>query len=123
MERNTEQKQVIFDCLSSICTHPTAEAIYQIVRKEIPTISLATVYRNLNLMAEKGKILRLEVNKEYHYDGDIGAHQHFVCGKCGEIQDIFDQKISKYALNRAKDAGMQTNSVSVIFHGNCPECK
>ena len=123
MERNTEQKKVILDCLKSVYTHPTAEKLHELVQKKLPHISLATIYRNLNQMASKGKILRLEINKEYHYDGHVGNHQHFICEDCGEVKDIFDQKISDYALNRFKDKKMQTNFVSIIFHGKCMGCK
>jgi Fe2+ or Zn2+ uptake regulation protein len=123
VERNTEQKKVILDCLKSIYTHPTAEGLHKLVKKKLPSISLATIYRNLNQMSNKGKILRLEINKEYHYDGHIGNHQHFICENCGNIKDISDKNISEYVLNRVKDNKIQIASVSVIFHGKCMRCK
>ncbi|PIZ50710.1 hypothetical protein COY27_06375 [Candidatus Woesearchaeota archaeon CG_4_10_14_0_2_um_filter_33_13] len=54
-ERETGQKKVIFECIKGLHTHPTAEEVYLLVKKEIPEISLATVYRNLNLLSKKNK--------------------------------------------------------------------
>ncbi len=123
MERNTEQKKVILESLRSVSIHPTAEIVHKIVTEKLPNVSLATIYRNLNLLTQKGEVLRFEINKEYRYDGHIGKHQHFICNHCKNILDIFDPKISIYALNRIKDQKLKTESVNIIFHGICKECK
>ena len=123
MERNTKQKQVILESLRSVSTHPTAELLHQLVKQKLPHISLATIYRNLNFLALKGEVLKFEINKEYRYDGHIGKHQHFICNQCENILDIFDSRISNYALNKIKDQKLKTESVNIIFHGICKECK
>jgi len=120
--RNTDQKLKILLHLRSVKTHPTAESVYEQVKKDIPAISLATVYRNLNTMAAQGKILRLEINKEYHYDADISFHQHCVCNACGRIDDMFQYGISEYALKNFKNKKFKPVSVSVIFRGFCKDC-
>jgi len=51
------------------------------LKKILPTITLATTYRNLNILASDSEILRLEINNEYHYDADISKHQHCFCKK------------------------------------------
>ena len=85
--RNTNQRLKILEYLKCVKTHPTAEQVYNDLRKDMPAISLATVYRNLHLLAEQKEVLRLEINNEYHFDGDSCRHQHCVCKKCGKIID------------------------------------
>jgi|TARA_Y100000310_G_scaffold39192_2_gene36794 Fur family peroxide stress response transcriptional regulator len=117
--RLTVQKLKILEYLRSVKTHPTAEIIYDAVKKQVPTITLATVYRNLNLLANKGKILRLEMGNEFHFDADIGRHQHCVCRKCGKIYDVFQKEISKYAMEKINYDGFNPTNVQVIFYGYC----
>lgn len=120
--RSTVQRLRILDYLKVSEMHPTAEAVHNEVRKEIPTITLATVYRNLNLLAEEGKILKLEINNEFHFDGDTSRHQHCVCRECGMIIDVFQREISDYALKKVKNSSFDPISVQVIFHGLCEKC-
>ncbi|MBC8500210.1 MAG: transcriptional repressor [Nanoarchaeota archaeon] len=120
--RNTEQRKKILEHLKNAHTHPTAEIVFKEVVKQLPKITLATVYRNLNLLAEQGKILRLEVNKEYHYDACIESHQHCVCEKCGRIIDSFKKNISKYALKKFQLKDFEPKSVTIIFRGTCKKC-
>jgi len=120
--RNTVQREKIKQALCKVKTHPTAEWIYNEVRKEIPQITLATVYRNLNLLADSGEILKLEINKEFHYDGDMSYHQHCVCRNCGKICDVFQKEISEYALRKVEKKSFVLDNVTVIFHGICADC-
>lgn len=117
--RITNQRLKVFEYLKGVKTHPTAETVYNAVVEKLPAITLATVYRNLNLMADRGEILRLEINNEYRYDADISYHQHCVCRKCGKIIDLFQKEISKYALGKIKIDSFIPSSVNVIFYGHC----
>jgi len=121
--RNTNQRIKILTYLKSVKTHPTAEQVYRVVKKDLPAITLATVYRNLNLLAEQGQILRLEINKEYRYDADKGYHQHCVCKKCSKIVDSFQKEISSSVLKRFQKKGFTPHTVEIIFYGICKECK
>lgn len=118
----TYQRSKVLERLKDLKTHPTADIIYGAVKKDIPNITLATVYRNLNLLAEKGKILRLEINGEYHYDGDMCCHQHCVCRKCGKIIDVFQKEISNYAMKKIKSNKFDAECVNIIFSGICKRC-
>ena len=80
--KNTAQRDAILKYLKLHKNHPTAQQVYDGIKKELPHISLATVYRNLNIMAKDGKVLKIEINKEQHFDGNACTHQHFVCKKC-----------------------------------------
>lgn len=120
--RNTSQRIKILTCLRSVKTHPTAEMVYSLVRKELPSVSLATIYRNLHLLADSGEILRLEVNGEYRFDGDVGFHQHCVCKECGKIIDLFQKELSTHALNEINTSNFIANNVNIVFLGSCISC-
>ena len=120
--RMTSQRIKILEFLRSVKTHPTAEDIFINVKKELPAITLATVYRNLNLLAEQGRILKLEINNEFRFDADMCAHQHWVCRQCGKIGDIFKKEISDYALRKAKPYGFDIECVTIIYNGTCQKC-
>jgi Fe2+ or Zn2+ uptake regulation protein len=121
--RITNQRLKILEHLKSVKTHPSAEMVFNEVSRNLPAITLATVYRNLNLLADQGEILKLEVNNEFRYDGDNSFHQHCVCKDCGNIMDLFQEEISKYALNKFHSNKFDANSVNVIFNGTCVSCK
>lgn len=120
-DRHTIQGDKVYEYLSSVDTHPTAEEVHHAVRKEIPTISLATVYRNLDKLVRQGKAIKFSIDNESHYDADLSEHQHFVCEACGNIMDIHDADVSHYAMKKARD--LSPSSVTVIYHGKCQGCK
>jgi Fur family transcriptional regulator, peroxide stress response regulator len=115
--RLTIQKVKILEYLKSVKTHPSAEEVYNNVKKDIPTITLATVYRNLNQMSDDGIIKRLEINHEYRYDAQEGNHLHFLCTKSGKIYDIEDEESHKFLLSRLDKNKFDTQSVNVIYTG------
>jgi len=121
-KRQTYQKLKIAEYLRSVKSHPTAEMVYSAVKKDIPTISLGTVYRNLNLLAEQGEATKITINNEAHFDGQICNHQHFVCRKCGKIIDIPQEEISGYAMKKVNCKGFRPICVSVKFTGYCNKC-
>lgn len=85
----TKQQQIICRLLEQSETHPTAEELYWEAKKEMPNISMGTVYRNLGQMAEEGTILRLHFpGHPDHYDKTIRPHDHAICVKCGSITDV-----------------------------------
>ncbi len=122
-KRKTIQMQKILDYLSSVKTHPKAETVYKAVKKDIPSITLATVYRNLNKLAEDGMISKLEVNGEFRFDADCSLHEHCICKNCGEIFEYLDKKLPKKILKNFKSKKFSPTSVNVIFYGVCTKCK
>jgi Fe2+ or Zn2+ uptake regulation protein len=120
--KNTTQRIKIVEFLKSVKTHPTAEDVYGNVKKELPGISLGTVYRNLNLLADLEMIQKLEINNEFHFDGDVQVHQHGVCDSCNKIFDIFQKNISDFALSKVKTNEFIPKGVTVIFNGLCRNC-
>lgn len=121
--RETKQKKEILIYLKSVHSHPTAEIVYNAVVKIIPSITLATVYRNLNILAKLGTINRLEINKEFHYDGFTDDHHHAVCEKCGTIQDIYEKNLTKKTMSALeKQNTFNPLSVEIFFKGVCNKC-
>ncbi|NQU79526.1 transcriptional repressor [Candidatus Woesearchaeota archaeon] len=120
--RTTNQRLKILEHLRNIRTHPNAEAVFKSVRKDLPVISLATVYRNLNMLASQGTILKLEINGEYKFDANTCGHQHAVCTNCGKIIDIFEPAITTYALKKLTLNGFKSGCVDIIFKGRCDKC-
>jgi Fur family ferric uptake transcriptional regulator/Fur family peroxide stress response transcriptional regulator len=103
--------------------HPTADAIFKMVRKKLPSISFGTVYRNLNLLRQEGQILELVCGKySCRYDGKSDNHYHFYCIKCKRIFDI-DIPVLVNLDNRVrKKSGFRVKYHRIDFYGYCRDC-
>ena len=123
--RNTEQRAVILEELRKCRNHPGAEELYARVRERLPRISLATVYRNLELMASQGLARRLESGTgSRRFDPTVDNHGHFRCTSCGRIEDLpFPLELpppnrrSAWARERVIRGGQAE------YFGLCPECR
>ena len=123
--RMTKQRKTILEVLKNTNSHPTADWIYEKVKQEIPNISLGTVYRNLNLLAEKDKITVINyANDQSHYDGNTKNHYHFRCNKCGKVYDLevklFEKEIDAIVSN---NTDFEVDSHRLEFYGLCPDCQ
>ncbi len=121
--RLTPQRQIILEELSKVKTHPTANEIYDMVRKRLPRIGLGTVYRNLDLMAENGLILKLEVGgTQKRFDATTDLHYHIRCSECGRVDDI-DMEVLPQIDQAAADAtGWHILGHHIEFTGICKTC-
>ena len=119
MTRNTQQKEAVKEYLMNVCSHPTAENIYLSVKKKIPNISKGTVYRVLNSFVESGYIKEI-LSDVSHYDGDLRKHAHFICKKCGNVSDLFDNK-SKIVYTENSQIG-KIDDWQLNFYGTCKKC-
>ena len=87
--RNTNQRNTVLKVVEASCDHPSAETIYFRCREIMPEISLGTVYRNLKVLVEMGKIREVSIlNAGDRYDKTIGLHAHFRCKHCGQVLDV-----------------------------------
>ena len=104
--------------------HASADEVYAEIIKEHPTISKATVYRNLNLLAEMGEIRRLEIpGSADRFDHRVHNHCHVKCERCGRVFDV-DMDFVSGLENGIRDThGFDFNGYDILFHGVCPECK
>ncbi len=119
----TRQRRVILDELRQTCAHPTAEEVYDLVRKRIPRISLGTVYRNLELLAQSGLIQRLESGgPPFRFDGAPQDHCHARCVRCGRMDDVEGGPYTVDEETVSTREGFQVLGCRVEFQALCPEC-
>ena len=123
LRRFSRQRQMVLDVVKNRTKHPTADKVYEILKKDHPEISLGTVYRNLNLLSEMGEISRVETRSvKDHFDGNQHPHAHFVCRKCGGVVDL-NLDISQL-LQSAKgvEGSFQVEDCKVLVQGVCEDC-
>ena len=121
--RKTKQKEAIMEVLRGTTSHPTADWVYSEVRKEIPNISLGTVYRNLRLLCQSREILELDLcGNLSRFDARQDDHYHFRCEKCGQVFDV-DEPVDKKIDGRiARKTGFVIIYHKLEFRGVCREC-
>ena len=85
----SRQRDLILKALRENVVHPTADFIYTVLKEKEPNLSLATVYRNLNLLANEGIIRKIEgLDGVAHFDHNTHNHYHFICSKCNKVYDV-----------------------------------
>ena len=121
--RNTVQKALVLEAVCSLRNHPTSADVYEAVRERYPNISRATVYRNLNALAARGDVLRVEVpNGADRFDFNNTPHYHALCRMCGRVFDI-DMPYQHDLEGKVEDAhGFAIERHHIIFEGICASC-
>ena len=118
IRRSTKQRETVYNALMGLY-HPTADQVYEKLSEELPTIGRATVFRNLAVLAEEGRIVKLLFHDEVaRYDPNVDGHFHFICRDCERIIDI--PAYQHIPLPKSND--FQADSTSVHFYGLCKEC-
>jgi Fur family ferric uptake transcriptional regulator len=121
--RMTTQRQILLEELAK-ANHPTACELYDMVRKRLPRIGLGTVYRNLEVLAEGGIILKLEVGgSQKRFDADTEPHYHIRCSVCSKVENIEMDVIHDLVRAAAKKTAYKIVRHHVEFTGVCPECQ
>ena len=118
--RRSISREVIYQTLASTKSHPDADWIYEQARKKHSSLGIATVYRNLKLMSDEGKIVAIETNNgSVHYDACTLDHAHFICERCNKILDI---DFPEVPFSEAEKAGYKVKRGKVVLYGLCPNC-
>ena len=119
----THQREIIYRALRGMHDHPSPEAVYEVVRKEIPSISLGTVYKNIKTFVDSGLLkevslhhgsTRLETNLEHHH--------HMVCTRCKAIIDLDEDAVGPVAITKRLPKGFRAHRYSVEVLGLCQNC-
>jgi Fe2+ or Zn2+ uptake regulation protein len=120
----TAQRQCIFRALEGDVTHPSAERVYEKVRREMPNVSLKTVYQTLNDLTELGEITSLDLGTgAARFDPNVEAtHHHLVCRQCGKVRDV-EADFPGLAVPTGAALGFEVLSAEVVFRGMCDECR
>ena len=122
--RNTRQRQAVLEELRKLASHPTAAELHEVTRRRLPTISLGTVYRNLELLAQMGVIRRIEISgSKTRFDGDADQHYHVRCVRCGQLDDA-----DELPTEPLKEFNSRVNDYKVLgfrleLFGICPKCQ
>jgi Fe2+ or Zn2+ uptake regulation protein len=120
----TPQRLAVMGALLSRRDHPTADHIYQEVRRQLPAISFNTVYKTLEILCQKGMVIKVNpLHAVARYDGVTGHHAHLICRQCHRIIDL-DWEASELPVLPATDLhGFQIEHPSLTFWGLCPRCQ
>ena len=121
--RYSKQREVILEVVNHSFNHPTAEMVYDKVKEKIPNISLGTIYRNLNALADASLIKRISIPKDFdHFDHRNCDHYHFCCMKCHQLYDLPASKIEMLIHNCEKEEQVQITDCEVLLYGICKKC-
>jgi Fur family ferric uptake transcriptional regulator len=119
----TAQRRVILEELRKNRTHPSADELYLKVRRRLPDISMATVYRNLEILSEHGLIHRLwEGGGPRRYDGVTDGHYHVTCDRCSRIGDVALEAVNGFLKEAQKVSDFDVKGYRLEFFGFCPKC-
>src|SRR5262249_55005555 len=122
--RMTPQRDALLRALSRARHHPTADDLYRRVRRVLPAVSPATVYRNVQQLTDAGVISTLDRPGVVRYGGNPEDHHHFVCETCGAVIDIYLARVS-YEVDRRRSAlrGTIVRACDVQLRGRCARCR
>lgn len=120
----SKQREIILKTLKENPIHPTADMLYGLVQDELPNVSLATVYRNLNQLAEQGIIRKISaLDGKVHFDHNLESHHHFICIKCKRVYDVPYDVAPDLAKALREHTGLEALAADVLFKGICNHCK
>lgn len=121
--RNTVQRQIILNTVFDIKNHPTAEEVYAKIYESHPTISRGTVYRNLNVLANLGQLLKVSMpDSADRYDHNVFKHYHVKCTDCGIVCDVDFEYIENINDIIEEKTGFRIQNHEIVFKGTCPNC-
>ncbi len=122
--RNTIQRDITLQAVRSLKNHATADEIYTYVSQEHPRIGKGTIYRNLNILAEEGKIRKLEIpGGPDCFDHNCTEHHHMRCVRCGRVFDVDLKPLPKLDDLVRAPQGMEFHDYHILFKGACPDCR
>ncbi len=120
----TYQRMIIYKYLMQSKEHPTAEDIYRRVKEEYPSISLATVYKTLETLAEHQVITKVTALHDLaRYDADTSPHHHLVCIHCRRVQDIYNEELNKLPIDLDAIPDFKVQRYRIEFEGICSQCQ
>jgi len=120
----TPQRLAIYDMLSKTTEHPTAETIYNKLKPLYPAMSLATVYKSVEVLEKIDAIQVLNTGEDsFRYDANVAQHFHIKCMHCGKVMDVPCQDLEPLVENLEKKTQFTITGQQVYFYGICPDCQ
>lgn len=122
--RMTHQREIILQELHKCSDHPAADELYERVKKKLPRISLATVYRNLEILSEAGEIKKIEISgRQKRFDWDVKQHNHIYCIHCNRVENIEIVGQKRLSAHPVNNRGYIISGCRIEFLGFCPDCQ
>lgn len=123
--RLTPQRLALLKIIAGCTSHPNVEQIYEQMKADFPTTSLATIYKTLTLLKDMGEVLELNfATAGSHYDGNKPyPHPHVICTKCGQILDPEIAAVAEISQEMTRRTGYQITHHQLNFFGLCPKCQ
>ncbi|MDO5783590.1 MAG: transcriptional repressor [Eubacteriales bacterium] len=123
--RHTLQREVVLQEIFRIQGHATADMIYDRIHASYPSISRATVYRNLKILVGQGKVIRINVpDGADYFEAKKQDHYHIKCNCCGRIFDASLPYMPRLLeMEQAADKDFELFTCKILFEGHCPDCK
>lgn len=120
----THQRQVLYETMQSMHGHPSPEEVFAAVKTRIPSISLATVYKNIHLFVESGVFRELSIHHgTLRVEMNSVPHHHTVCSVCRKVVDLPDEELTMQSPQTVLANGFVVERVSVDVIGVCPDCQ
>lgn len=120
----THQRTVIYRVLVESRDHPSPELVYERVSREIPEISRATVYKNINTFIDAGLLREVsELHQTNRLDANLERHHHLICTRCQKVVDYHDDSLDRIRATQAEPDGFQVTEYRVEARGLCPACR
>ncbi len=120
----THQRIEVYRILLNSKEHPSPEAIYRRLRESFSTLSLATVYRNLEALNRVGFVRKVNVLSDHaRYDGDIKQHSHFICLSCRRVEDVHFEELESIRIPDPPDSEHVITEKTIVFMGICKPCQ
>lgn len=119
-QRYSQQRERIYEAVCATKEHPTAQMIYETLKPDMPKLSLGTVYRNLQQMAQDGRLMELD-GPVTRFDATVRPHTHLRCSRCGCVADgdlAYDVSMDQKTIAQ----GWRVTGHSLMFTGLCPAC-
>ncbi len=121
--RITSQRKLVFEHVHALETHPCAAEVYGAIKGKLPSVSLATVYRNLRTLTSEGLLRELPGQRGVvRFDSNLSDHYHFVCGSCNGLSDLPGHS-KELERAFAEKTGMHISGHEIVFRGICNACR
>jgi Fur family peroxide stress response transcriptional regulator len=119
----TPQRLAVYNALADTREHPNADTLFSSLQPHFPTMSLATVYKTIDILAQLGLVRVLNTGEfSFRYDADTSDHAHIQCEKCGAVTDVYSLDVGNSVKEAEKETGYRISSKQIYFFGLCKGC-
>ncbi len=120
----TQQRIEVYKILVGSEEHPSPEMIYKRLKNKFPTLSLATVYKNLKALTGMGFARKINPLSDHaRYDGDVKEHNHFICLSCRKVEDVHFEELERVQIPDLPDSEHAITAKTVAYMGICKTCQ